>query len=263
MIARRTFIGAGLVALALPAMAQASSGGVLILHGKTGMPGFPGLRTLAARIEAAGLRTALPEMPWSRTRYLAGSASKAFDEIGAGLARLRSAGATKLFIAGHSIGATAALGHAVARGGVDGIAMIATGHLPQTYYTSGLGANPQVRASIDRARTMVAAGKGAQTEEFADNNQGQALRMRMGAADYLSWFEPEGTMDPLALIAKAPCPVLIAVGMQDGLYPATRLQYFDRLPPDTRNVLVELPGGHLETPAAAADRTAAFFRSLV
>ena len=263
MIARRAVLVGGLATLSARAGAQALRAGVVVLHGKTGMPGFPGLRALASRIEAGGMRTVLPEMAWSRNRYLDGPAGKAFDAIGAELARLKSAGAAKLFLAGHSIGATAALGYAVARGGIDGVAMVATGHVPQIYYTLALGANVAVRQSVDRARELVAAGRGGDTAEFADNNQGQALQVRMKAAEYLSWFEPGGAMDPQALMPKAPCPVLWAIGTQDGLYATSRAQYFDRLPNDPRHKFVELAGGHLEAPAASAEAVATFFAALV
>ncbi|MBI3506177.1 MAG: alpha/beta hydrolase [Proteobacteria bacterium] len=262
MIARRVFLAAGLATLSARAGAQGLRAGIVILHGKTGMPSFPGLRVLASRLEAGGMRTAIPEMPWSRNRYIDGSAGKAFDAIAAELARLKAAGAAKLFLAGHSIGATAALGHAVARGGVDGIAMIATGHNPRTYYNSTQGANPAVHQSIDRARGLVATGRGSEVAQFADNNQGKALQVRMTASDYLSWFEPDGAMDPFALMPKAPCPVLWAIGAQDGLYASSRAQYFDRLPPDLHHKFVELAGGHLDAPAAAAEPVAAFFASL-
>jgi dienelactone hydrolase len=262
LIARRGVLAAGLAALAPRARAQSLRAGVVVMHGKTGMPGFPGLRTLAARVEAAGMRTVLPEMPWSRNRYIDGPVEKAFDEIAKELARLKSAGAAKLFLAGHSIGATAALGYAVARGGIDGVAMVATGHVPQFYYNVAFTANLAVRDSVDRARALVAASRGGESAGFADNNQGMALSLRMKAGDYLSWFEPGGAMDPHALVAKAPCPVLWAIGLQDGLYASSRAQYFDRLPPDPRHAFVAVAGGHLDTPAAAADDVASFLKTL-
>ncbi|MBI1245651.1 MAG: alpha/beta hydrolase [Alphaproteobacteria bacterium] len=261
MISRRAVLASGLSVIALAAAAAAPAG-VVVLHGKTATPDVPPIRALAERLEAAGLRTLRPDMPWSRSRYLTGPALGAFDEIGAALARLKAAGATKLFLAGHSIGATAALGYAVARGGVDGLAMIATGHVPQAYYGGPGAANRAVHDSIDRARALVLAGKGEEVAPFADNNQGQALTMHMKSADYLGWFEPGGVMDPAAQIAKAPCPVLFAVGEKDGLFPVARTQYFDRLPKDPRHVFLALEGGHAETPRLAAPRVAEFFKAL-
>jgi pimeloyl-ACP methyl ester carboxylesterase len=261
MIARRTLLAATLAAAALPARAAAPAG-VVVLHGKTSMPDAPPARVLADRLSGAGFRVARPEMPWSRRRYFDGGSAKALDEIGAALAQLKAGGAEHLFLAGHSIGATAALAYAVARGGVAGLAMVATGHNPQGYYNGSGPANAAVHASVDRARELVAGGKGATVEEFADNNQGQALHARMAAADYLSWFEPGGVMDPQAQIARAPCPVLFAVGEGDGLYAVARAQYFDRLPPDPHHVFVPLSGGHLDTPTLAAPRVVEFFQSL-
>jgi pimeloyl-ACP methyl ester carboxylesterase len=266
MIQRRTLIAASLAWAAAPAAAQAAPAGLVLMHGKQGTPQFPGLRAVADRLEAAGIRTVLPEMPWSRTRYLDGPPEKAFAEIDAALAGLKRAGAAKLFVAGHSIGATAALGYAVSRADtpqrVDGIAMLATGHVPGAYYAGAGPQNAAIRAAVDQARAMRAAGDGAKRADFADNNQGQALRPVTTADAYLGYFEPGGAMDPYAQIAKAPCPVLWAVGRQDIIYPFSRTQYFDRLPADAQHAFFETDADHRGLPAAAADRTAAFFQAL-
>jgi pimeloyl-ACP methyl ester carboxylesterase len=261
MIARRSVLAGGLACLAGRAHAQTAPAAALVLHGKQGTPNFPPLRAVANALEQAGLRVAVPEMPWSRSRYIDGPPDKAFDEIAALLAGFKRAGAAKIFLAGHSIGATAALGYAAARGGIDGLALLATGHVP-TFYALGLGPiNAAVRDAIARARSLVAAGHGATIEEFADNNQGEALRVRMRAADYLGYFDPGGAMDPQAQIARAPCPVLWAIGTRDSLYSASRSLYFDRLPRDPRHAFFETDADHRSLPQAAVQTTAAFFKA--
>jgi pimeloyl-ACP methyl ester carboxylesterase len=262
MIARRGLLAGGLACLCGRANAQTAPAAALVLHGKQGSPNFPPLRTVATALEQAGMRVAVPEMPWSRSRYIDGPPDKAFGEIAALLAGFKRAGAAKIFLAGHSIGATAALGYAATRGGIDGLALLATGHVP-TFYALGLGPiNATVRDGILRARGLVAAGQGATVGEFADNNQGEALRVRMRASDYLGYFDPGGAMDPQAQIARAPCPVLWAIGTRDPLYSSSRSLYFDRLPRDPRHVFFETDADHRSLPQAAAQTTAAFFKSL-
>lgn len=262
LIARRGVLAGGLVSLATSVTAQTAQAAALVLHGKQGTPNFPPLRAVAMALEQAGLRVAMPEMPWSRSRYLDGPPDKAFDEIATLLAGFKRAGAAKIFLAGHSIGATAALGYAAARGGIDGLALLALGHVP-TVYLSGIGPiNATVRDGILRARGIVAGGKGEAVEEFADNNQGEALRVRMRASDYLGYFEPGGPMDPQAQIARAPCPVLWAIGTRDVLYGSSRSLYFDRLPRDPRHAFFEADADHRSLPQAAAPTTATFFKTL-
>jgi pimeloyl-ACP methyl ester carboxylesterase len=262
MIARRNALAGGLACLAARAHAQTAPAAALVLHGKQGTPNFPPLRAVATALAQAGLRVAVPEMPWSRSRYIDGPPDKAFDEIATLLADFKRTGAAKIFLAGHSIGATAALGYAATRGGIDGLALLALGHVP-TFYFLGLGPiNATVRDSISRARGLVAAGKGETVEEFADNNQGEALRVRMRAFDYLGYFDPGGAMDPQAQIASTPCPVLWAIGTRDALYSSSRSLYFDRLPRDPRHAFFEADADHRSLPQAAAQRTAAFFKTL-
>jgi len=257
---RRLLLGIfGALAAPTVARAQNAAPGVVLLHGKQGMPMFAGLRAVASKLEATGLRTALPEMPWSRTRYLDGNAEKAFDEIAAALGTLKRTGAAKLFLVGHSIGATAALGYAVARGGIDGLAMLSTGHTPSTYFAGVGPANAAVRESILRARDTR---DSPALQAFADNNQGKALALRLSAVDFLSYFEPGGAMDASVQIARAPCPVLWGVGTRDIIYAPSRAVYFDRLPSDPRHVFFEADADHLGLPALAANRVASFFGDL-
>lgn len=262
MIARRGVLACGLACFAGRVHGQTAPAAALVLHGKQGTPNFPPLRTVASALEQTGLRVAAPEMPWSRSRYIDGPPDKAFDEIASLLAGFKRAGAAKIFLAGHSIGATAALGYATTRGGIDGLALLATGHVPAVYFAGRGPLNENVRAAILRARELVAAGKGETIEEFADNNQGEALRVRMRASDYLGYFDPGGAMDPAAQIARAPCPVLWAIGTRDPLYAPSRSAYFDRLPPDPRHAFFEADADHRSLPQAAAQTTAAFFKSL-
>lgn len=260
MIARRTLLAASLSA-AVPAFAQSAKPGVLLMHGKGGTPQFPPLRKLADALAAAGFAVETPAMAWSRDRYLQGNVATTLDEIGGHLDKLARNGATKLFLAGHSLGATAAMAFAAKRGRAAGVAMIATGHVPRGYF-QGQGASAPVRESILAARAMAAAGKGAEIANFADNNQGRAMTARMSANDYLSWFDPDLGFDPRDTMAQAPCPVLFAIGRDDILFPFARTQFFDKLPPDPRHVLLEMPGGHIDGPAAATEATVNFFRGL-
>jgi len=267
MIGRRSFLGLGIAALALPGCVTTkptTSGAVLLMHGKQGMPQFDGLQRVRGEIQGQGLRCETNEMPWSRTRYLDGSLEGAFNEIDAALAGFRRAGSTRMFLAGHSIGAAVAVAYAVHRGGIEGISMIAPGHLPRVYYEStAIPLNARVRAGIDKARTMRATGQGSSISEFADNNQMTALTPRMSADDYLSWFDPEGKLEVEANMSKVTCPVQWVIGTRDILFASSRPRYFDRLPGNPRHEFVQVEGDHVGTLALAASQVGTFFKRLV
>lgn len=137
MIMRIPALLAALVLLActvLPAQAQ-DKNGVLMRHGKNpGSPNDPNFGQLKSRLDAEGMITLMPDMPWSARRYIDGDWDKAMAEIDAHVKSLRGKGATK--IAGHSMGCPAAMSYAARHGGVDALALLAPGHVPLFYNTS-------------------------------------------------------------------------------------------------------------------------------
>ena len=97
--------------------------GVVVLHGEGDDPYGQTLRFTRALIRD-GFLTDSPEMPWSSRRAHEAGTEGTVKEIGASVARLKSRGAQKVFIAGHSQGAAAALRYAKDRR-VDGLIALA------------------------------------------------------------------------------------------------------------------------------------------
>ena len=149
------------VVLIIPAAIQAASPrvGVVLLHGKTGKP--EKLWGLASALEAQGFLVFTPAMPWSHNRYLDASYETALDEIAAAINQLKQQGATKIVVAGHSMGANAALAYAANRGGVAGVIMLAPGHFPDLPQFQEI-----VKGGVAKAREMVQSGHGTQNAEF-------------------------------------------------------------------------------------------------
>ena len=91
--------------------------GVLMLHGKNpGGPQSPQYAPVKAAMEKQGWLVLLPDMPWSRNRYLQGHWDGAMAEIAQHVKTLQDKGATRIVLMGHSMGVPAAMSHA-ARGG--------------------------------------------------------------------------------------------------------------------------------------------------
>lgn len=246
-------LGLAAVSLAQSALAQAPAIGVVIMHGKGGTP-TKWVAPLASGLERKGYLVADLEMPWSGKRHYDADVDAADKQVDAALAALRAKGAKKLFVAGHSQGGVFVL-HYGSGHPVDGIIAIAPG---------GNVANPvysrEVGAALERARQLVAEGKGSETQSF-DDYEGSKGRFSVttSAANYLSWFDPQGAMNQMksSKAIDPGVPVLFVAPTRD--YPALqriRDRAFGALPKNPLTRLYEPSASHLEAPAASTEEIA-------
>lgn len=226
--------------------------GVVLLHGKggTARPRSPAGK-LAASLRAAGFLVATPDMPWSRSRYLAKDYEESLKEIDAAVAGLKRKGAGTIVVGGHSMGGNAALGYGARRDGLAGIMVLAPGHIPDD-----LGYQTTLNNDYLRAREMVANGFGDTAGEFNDNNQGERRSILVKAGIYLSWFDPLGpaTMPKNAENLIAGTALLWVVGGNDPMRLKGESYAFIRAPAHPENLYLEVRGGHKETPTVAAQQ---------
>lgn len=228
--------------------------GVLMLHGKNpGSNNDPNMSRLKPVLEGAGMLVLYPDMPWSRGRYLDGNWDKAMAEMAGHVKTLRSQGATKIVIAGHSMGVPAAMGFAARGGDVQALVLLAPGHVPARYYASMQ--NKVVRESVDEARALVAAGKGDSRERFSDINQGKQINVVATAKDYLSYFDPASDADMGVTAPRIPAgtPVLTVVGDEDGISKYAKPYFADKLPANPKSQYLEVKATHLTTPVVASE----------
>ncbi len=269
---RRLFPTLAIAALAFstifastPAEAQQQQRiGVLMLHGKNpGSSQDPSFAPLKTTLQREGWLVTLPDMPWSRFRYIDGHWDKAMAEIAGHIKTLRDNGATKIVVIGHSIGVPAALSHAARGGDVQALVLLAPGHVPKNYYNLGFG--KVVRDSVDEARAQVAAGKGDTTERFNDINQGRPLTVVATAKNFLSYFDPmsDAEMGVTAPRVPATTPVMTAIGENDSLFRFIRAYYVDKLPANPKNKFLEVGGGHTDTPRMASDEIIQWIKTAV
>lgn len=246
--ARRWLCAAFAVALTgafglAPAAAEKKLG-VVMLHGKNGAPDNPPQMNLANQLRGAGMLVRTPALTWARGRYIDGGIDKAMAEIAAEVAALRQSGAQTVILLGQSMGAATAVSYAALKGDVEGIVLSAPGHSPTGYQRV-----PFMQEALGRAKQMVAAGKGGETAVFADSDQGQRLNPRMRAADYVSWFDPEGSaeMNRMAAKVRPGIAALVVVGNEDRIAAVARATIFERLPKDPRHAYVEIKSDHRRT----------------
>ena len=264
---RRSLARLGAALLAAPWWLQTSLAqtapaiGVLMMHGKNpGNPQDPNFNALKSRLEREGMTALMPDMPWSRTRYLDGNWDQAMAEIAAHVKTLRERGARKIILIGHSMGCPAALSFAARGGDVQGLVLVAPGHAPHVYYT--WPALKAVRESIDEARALVAAGKGDTKERFEDINQGRQQPVIITARNYLSYFDPSSDAEMSVTAPRVPAqvPSMVVIGNKDPLFRIGRSYLGDKLTAHPKNQYLEIAGDHYNAPVVASDAITAWIQ---
>lgn len=238
--------------------------GLLVLHGKNpGSQNDPHSGQFRSRMASEGMITAMPDMPWSARRYIDGDWDQAMAEIDSQVKSLREKGATKIVIAGHSMGCPAAMGYAVKYGTVDALVLLAPGHVPEAYYS--FPPFKPVHDSIDEARRLVAAGQGDTRKDFEDINQGTAIKVRTTAKAYLSYFDPETDAEMSRTASRIPAqiPVLWVIGDKDPLFRRGRDYVFAKLPANPKSQYLEVQATHLTTPVVASAEVLTWIRAAV
>lgn len=235
--------------------------GVLMLHGKNpGSAQDPNFRSVLFRLEREGMVASMPDMPWSRLRYIDGNWDQAMQEVQKHVVALRDKGAKKIVLMGHSMGCPAALSYASRKQDVNALVLFAPGHIPRGYYEFAQLA--EVRKSIDLARSLVQASKGDTRERFTDINQGRPLQLTMTANDFLSYFDPNSDADMGVTAAKMPAqiPVMTVIGTADPLFSLARSYFHDKLPPNPRTQFLEVTANHISTPEVAKEQAISWIR---
>jgi pimeloyl-ACP methyl ester carboxylesterase len=217
------------------------------MHGKWGNPQY--ISSFGRRLEPTCDYKTI-EMPWSKRRNYDEPYPVALTEIKAQVGAFRTQGYKHVLLAGHSFGSNAALAYMAEVGDVDGIIALAPGHVPESMYARGIG-----RESVDRARELIAAGKGDETLSMDDLNQGERKSIKMSANVLLSYFDPLGLGHMPATTArfKKPVPLLWVVGTKDPLYPRGANFAFNSAPPHPASKYLVVEADHSGTPDIAAN----------
>jgi pimeloyl-ACP methyl ester carboxylesterase len=228
----------------------ASPIGIVIMHGKGGSP-TKHVSDLASSLEGKGYLVANLEMPWSGRRDYDVDVSAAEREVQSALEALRSKGAKRLFVAGHSQGGVFAL-YFGSTHIVDGVIAIAPGGSVSTpIFREKLG------ESVALARKLIDEGRGSENTKFFDYEGGRgAFPVLCTPSAYFSWFDPDGAMDEMAAIKKmnSTTPVLFIAPTGD--YPALqkiKQRMFGSLPSNPLTRLYEPASTHLGAPSASVD----------
>jgi len=219
--------------------------GILIMHGKGGTKRL--ISSLGRALEDAGALIKMPLMGWSAGRIYDKGYEESMDEIDTYVAELETAGATRIFVAGHSIGANAALGYGARREGLAGVILLAYGHVP-----GKRGFAQKLSKSTNKARRMIDAGNGEETAVFNDSG-GANETATSSANDLFSWFDPKGpaTINNNAGKLKPNTPIPCIDGDHDQWKRCKEILGSAPENPSTKHAVVD--ADHKGTPSASAE----------
>jgi pimeloyl-ACP methyl ester carboxylesterase len=251
---------AGLVALLCTGPGLASGIGIVLLHGKTGMPGQHD--KLAAALAAAGYLVELPKLCWSKDRIFDKPYVGCMAEVDAAIARLRSRGASAIVVGGTSQGAVAAVDYATTHAGLAGvIAMSPAADPPDA------SRYPEFAAAIKKAQALSAAGKGSDATELDDIVAGgKIVRVRATPDDYLTFHDPAATVATMKNLTardlpRLAAPLLWVAGSKDPAQ-GNAAAAFRAAPGNPLSRFATVDAGHSGVPGVAAEIVVAWLKTL-
>lgn len=241
---------------AAPACAEEKLG-IVLLHDKNGGGDKP-LSDLVRQLRNVGFSVLTPEMPWSKRRGFDATYQQALIEIGLAVEELHLSGCTRVAVAGHGLGANAALGYAASRGGVFAIVALAPSHDPDRHREVFL---PDVR----KARSLMHSAGGHTRSLFMDINLDRDYDLSTTAEVYLSFNDPDGAavMPKNAAALKEPVPLLWVVGLRDPLRHLGRTYAYTKAPSHPKSSYEEIPADHQNVPREGARLVAEWLRGLM
>jgi pimeloyl-ACP methyl ester carboxylesterase len=227
--------------------------GVVLMHGKQSAPDEH--ISLAEAITVAGHVVERPEMCWSSRRIYDRPYLQCLGEIDTALIQLQQRGATAFVVAGHSLGANAALAYG-ARHKLAGVIALAPGHRPEV-----LAQRPAIAAALDRARKLVSEGHANSRATFPDTNGDLTISVMATPETYLGFFSPDSPAVMPTNAAQLQAPLLYVVGNGDPLQRGPD-EIFAKAPPHPLNRYVTIRAGHFDTSAASAGTVVSWLRTL-
>jgi alpha-beta hydrolase superfamily lysophospholipase len=238
--------------LILPANAQHKSIheiGIVLLHGKGGRPSGT-LSGLADELSAQGIKVTMPTMAWSGRgghpdRYDV-TYENALHEIDQSIQTLKAKGATAIVVAGHSLGANAAIAYgATHKSNIVAVIALAPAHTPERMRA------PEILSKIDEARSRISSGQGRMESIFPDLNVGDRFEVKGNYLGWFSYFNPNGSANMSKMVTQLHVPLLVVSGTSDPTAQQIKSTVFERAPTNTKNKYIEINSGHFDMPENA------------
>jgi len=183
-----------------------------------------------------------PICAWSKIKKYSLPVDEALQDcISPRIDRLKNKGAKKIVVLGKSLGANMAIRAGVVIDGIDAIIAMAPGHRPEKPFIM-----KKHSADVEHARGKVKNGKGEEFFNYMDNNQGKEKSLEVRAANFLSWFDPNGkaVMGTNAPKIKNGIPFLWIAGSDDYISDGTGKSIYDSVPKNSQSKFLLVDGGH-------------------
>ncbi|HXL72457.1 MAG TPA: alpha/beta fold hydrolase [bacterium] len=234
-----------------------ASTGIILLHGKNGMPSGH-IAKLAEALRDKGYVVSTPTMPWAKGAIYSAGYDESLKLINREVSSLRAKGLKNIIVAGHSLGAHMALAYAGTDSTLAGVILLAPGHYPENAGPK----HPSVLNSVEKAKSLVAEGKIDQTGDFDDVNNGSEISVSAKPADYLSFCDPDGTgtMEHAVGTFHHSLPVLLISESSPRVDPKETI--FDALPSNDKSRFVQSGASHMDVPDDSVDTVLNWLKSL-
>ena len=230
--------------------------GVVVLHGKQGVPGGRTMGLFIRALMNAGYAVQAPEMCWSNYRIYDAAFPDCLRDIDTAIAALRAAGARRIVVAGQSLGGLAALVYSAQHPDLTGVIALAPAGEP-----SALARNPRVVQSVAKARQMLAAGQGRQRINFDDVNAGVTFTVYTTPAIFLSFMDPSGPADFVTSLSQIHVPVIWVAGTEDRTQGQAQA-LFGRLPANPLSRFIQVTSTHVGTSQAGTNSVLDWLKTL-
>jgi esterase/lipase len=199
-------------------------------------------------------------MPWSKNRIYDKTFDDSLAEIRSHVQKLKKEGATKIIVAGHSLGAVTTAGYGARVGDVDGLILLAPGH-----FTNQRGFSQYFGDDLAIAKQLVDSGKGDDKATFGDVNSGVRATRYITANIFLSWFSPSGPaefVDNMTQIGQK-IPILYVAGSMDKIPETQNREYaFDKVVRHSKSRFLIIESSHLDVPERASEVVIEWIRAL-
>lgn len=235
--------------------------GVILMHGKWGTTKKKSpVVVLGKALSSAGFIVLTPEMPWSKNRLYKKDYEQSMAEIDKAVAQLKSKGATKIVVGGHSMGANAAIGYGATHKGLAAVLAIAPGHVPDSSDWARKFAD-----KVKMAKQNIDAGEAERKIKFEDINQGKKKTLEIPSRVYWSWFSPDGpSAMPINVTKLDPNSALLWVtGTDDFLHKSSGKAYaYNRALKNDKSAYVVVNSGHGNAPRIGKDAIIKLLKAL-
>jgi len=249
----------GVLLPAVPAVAGEQIG-VVLMHGEQGAPSRV-IGGLGQALVAAGYLVGRPDMCWSARRAYEAEFPDCLSAVDNAIVKLRNLGATSIVVAGFSLGGTAAVVYCADHPGCLGVIAIAPGHDAPV-----VAADPEIAQSIKHAQELLAAGKGDNTDTFADVSVGPTgpytSEIATTARIYLSFVGADSRASIHKALAHLTAPLLWIVGADEAKAGGDASAITGQAPANPRSRYVAVMAGPLGTPEASKAAVLAWLRDL-